>query len=271
MVAPGDFAFSHVTAAQLLGIPLPYAAEEDTRIHIVTRTAANRIRRNEVVGHRGLESREVILTHGLPVVAPADTWVDLGEYIGVGKPIGLDDAIIAGDAAANLTGGVRSLRAAIERRVRPRGKVTLTYALQFVRMRSWSAMETRSRLMVVRSGLPEPQHNADLLSPSGEWLGVGDLVWEQQRVVGEFQGVEFHSRPRQARHDFSRRGRVERGEWAFVEILGADVFDSQLRAVKLRELAGHLDFNPHLLRVWDAEPQFFAPQQFRRPRGRRRR
>lgn len=269
VAAPGDFAFSHITAAQLLGLPLPYAAEEDTRIHIVTRTADNRIRRPEVVGHRGLESREIVLVHDLPVVAPADTWVDLGEYIGVGRPIGLDDVIIAGDAAANLTGSVALLREAIEKRVRPRGKVTLTFALQWVRLRSWSAMETRSRLMVVRAGLPEPVHNADLYGPSGDWLGCGDLVWEEQRVVGEYQGVEFHSRPNDVRAGRDRQSGIENGDWAFVEIVAAAVFDSQLRAAKLRELAGHLGHNPHLLRVWDAEPQFFAPQQFARPRRRR--
>lgn len=251
--------------AQLLGLPLPYAAEEDGRIHIVTKTANNRIRRPEVVGHRGLESREIVLVHDLPVVAPADTWVDLGEYIGIGRPIGLDDAIIAGDAAANLTGSVAALREAIERRIRPRGKVTLTFALQSVRLRSWSAME-RSRLMVVRAGLPEPVHNANLYGPSGEWLGCGDLVWEEQRVVGEYQGVEFHSRPRDVRRGAHRQGEIEDGDWAYVDIGAAAVFESQARAAKLRELAGHLGHNPHLLRVWDAEPQFFAPQQFARPR-----
>ena len=103
--APTEFAFSHVTAAQLLGIPLPYAVEAECLVHIVTPTSANRIRRAEVQGHRGLESREVVEVHGLPVVAPADTWADLGEYVGPGKPVGLDDLIVAGDAVVNLVGG----------------------------------------------------------------------------------------------------------------------------------------------------------------------
>ena len=66
---------------------------------------------------------------GLPVVAPADTWADLGEFVGPGRPVGLDDLIVAGDAVANLLGGTEPLRRAVERRVRPRGKVTLTYAI----------------------------------------------------------------------------------------------------------------------------------------------
>jgi len=269
VAAPVDFAFSHVTAAQLLGIPLPYAVEADCRVHIVTATAANRIRRVDVQGHRGLESREVIDVEGLPVVAPSDTWVDLGEYVGPGRPVGLDDLIVAGDAVANLVGGTEPLRRAVEKRVRPRGKVTLTYAIPRIRSGSWSPMETRARLMVVRAGLPEPLHNADVTSRSGDWLGCGDLVWEEQRVVGEYQGVEFHTRGRDRNRDGRRRVRMERGDWAVVEIVADDVFVRDCRAAKLRELAGHLGVNPHLLDVLGADPQFLAPAQFARPRRRR--
>ncbi|WP_404392027.1 hypothetical protein [Humibacillus xanthopallidus] len=78
VVAPSDFAFARATAARLHGIPLPQDLEKDPFIHIVTRTADNRVRRLEVVGHRGLETRRVVEIAGLPVVSPADTWVDLG-------------------------------------------------------------------------------------------------------------------------------------------------------------------------------------------------
>ena len=54
--------------------------------------------------------------------------------------------------------------------------------------------------MVMRAGLPEPLLNEDVVSHSGLWLGCGDLVWLKQRVVGEYQGVEFHSRLKDQRH-----------------------------------------------------------------------
>ena len=110
VAAPNEFAFSHVTAAQLLGMPLSYATEEDVRVHIITPTDANRVRRSLVCGHRGLETREVVTVHGFPVVCGADTWADLGELVGPGKPVGLDDLIVAGDAAANLMGSVSALK-----------------------------------------------------------------------------------------------------------------------------------------------------------------
>jgi hypothetical protein len=104
VAAPGDFAFSHVTTALLLGIPLPIEVEADARVHVMMRTPRNRERRRDVVGHRGLETRRMVHVEGLPVVAPADTWADLGELVGAGKPLGLDDIIVAGDVAARLAG-----------------------------------------------------------------------------------------------------------------------------------------------------------------------
>ena len=120
--------------------------------------------------------------------------------------------------------------------------------------------------MVVRAGLPEPELNVDLLSRWGDWLGCGDLVWKKQRVVGEFQGVAFHSRPKDRARDAARRRSVEAGDWSFVEILADDVFLRDHRAAKLFELARHLGCNPHLLDVAASEPQFFAPAQFAPPR-----
>ncbi|MBW8729990.1 MAG: hypothetical protein JF622_03110 [Terrabacter sp.] len=108
------------------------------------------------------------------------------------------------------------------------------------------------------------------MSRSGEWLGCGDLVWREQRVVGEFQGVEFHTRSLDRRHDGVRRERIEHGDWIVVEIAAEDVFDTHCRALKLRELGGHLGVNPHVLDVFGSGPQFLAPAQFARPRRPRR-
>ncbi len=123
--------------------------------------------------------------------------------------------------------------------------------------------------MVMRAGLPEPLLNEDVVSHSGQWLGCGDLVWLEQRVVGEYQGVEFHSRlagqaPR--RRPASRTSSAVTG--CVVEIL-APTSSTAARAAKLWELAGHLGVNPHVLDIMAAEPQFLAPAQFARPRRRR--
>ncbi|GAA2021323.1 hypothetical protein GCM10009740_07380 [Terrabacter terrae] len=262
------FAFSHVTAAQLLGILVSEEMETDCLLHIVRATTSNRMRRDEVRGHRGLEWRRSILLDGVPVVEPCDTWVDLGEMVGGGKPAGLDDLIAAGDAVANLARGVKPLKQAIERRVRPRGKITLTYAVPRIRVGSASAMESRARLMIVRAGLPEPSLNQHVVSDFGEWLGCADLVWRAERVVGEYQGVRWHSSLEQQAADEVRFARFRRNGWAVVPIVSDDVFEKNHRDAKLIELAEALGADPQTLALGEAAPQFLAPQQFRRPRRR---
>lgn len=262
----GDFAFSHVTAAQLLEIPLPYAAEDDERLDIIRATTANRVRRDGVRGHRGLEAREVVMVHGLPVVAPADTWVDLGELVGPLKPLGLDDLIVAGDAVVNMLGSRRPLKQALERRCRPRGKVTLSYALIWVRVGSRSPMETRTRLMLVRAGLPEPELNQHIVSREGFWLACCDFLWRRRRCVGEFNGEEFHTGEEQEAYDECRRLGLVDDDWAVVVVVKDDVFQAPDRDAKLREFAAELDVDPGGLDYTGAAPQFFAPQQFAPPR-----
>ena len=221
-VLPDMTAFSHVTSAQLQGLPLSYALEADDRLHVTRPIDAPHLRRRGVVGHRALHPRILTQVHGLPVVGLADTWVDLGELVGRGKPMGLDDAIVIGDACATALESVGPLRAALARRVRPRGKKLLTEALELIRVGSWSPRETQARIMFVRGGLPEPRPNEPIYA---SWnpevlLGFGDLVWRfdlpdgrEVRVIGEYQGAEFHSAPHQKAHDEARRRRFARDGW----------------------------------------------------------
>ena len=176
-VPPGSV-LSHVTAAQLHGIPLPESALLDPRTHVVRPLPATQARVAGVCGHRALHPRDVTTIRGLPVVGLADTFADLGELIGPGKPLGLDDAVVAGDACATMLGRVGPLRLAVEARVRPRGKRTLAEALRFVRVGAASPRETIARLMFVRAGLPEPSLNEPICSAvdPDRVLGFADLL-----------------------------------------------------------------------------------------------
>lgn len=263
---PPRTALSHTTAARLLGIPVPPALEQDTRIHVVRPINVSQVRRPDIAGHRALHPRKIVMLEGLPVVGPADTWVDLGEFVGPGKPVGLDDLIVAGDAAAGRLNSIEDLRRALSARTRPRGKVTLSFALIFVRVGSRSALETRSRLMIVRAGLPEPALNIAVIGPGRELLGYVDLAWEEQRVVGEAQSEAFHGDDGARAKDGIRRQGFEDASWGFVEIWNSDVFEKQRRDIKLVELAEKLSFPVETLDLYAAEPQFHAPPQFARPR-----
>lgn len=266
-VLPDGAAFSHITAALLHGLPLSYALEADDRLHVIRRIDMPHLRRADVVGHRMVHARALTRAHELPVVDLADTWVDLGELVGRGKPMGLDDAIVVGDACATLLRSVDPLRRALARRVRPRGKKLLTEALELIRVNSWSPRETQARIMFVRAGLPEPRPNQAILA---SWdrevlLGYGDLVWTLDlpdgrpvRVIGEYQGAEFHSGPEQKAHDAVRRVRLEDDGWIVIEIWASDLATPESRRDIICRFAEALHVPESVLTLHDADPHFFS-------------
>jgi hypothetical protein len=266
-VLPAGAAFSHTTAAQLHGLPLSYALEEDDRLHVIHRIDRPHLRRAEVVGHRAVHARAVTACQGLPVVDLPDTWVDLGELVGRGKPMGLDDAIVVGDAIATALGTKLPLRRALDRRVRPRGKMLLCEALEQIRVGSWSPRESQARIMFVRGGLPEPLPNQAIFASwnTDVLLGYGDLVWQldlprgrKVRVIGEYQGAEFHLGEGQRRHDIHRQRGLEDDGWTVVEIWARDMATTEARWAIIRRFATELEIPESALTLHDTDPHFFS-------------
>lgn len=258
-VLPFDAGFSHVTAAQLLGLPLSYAVEEDDRLHVTAPLDTRRMRRPDVVAHRALHPRHLVSVAGLPVVAPADTWVDMGELAGRGKPVGLDDLVVLGDAVATRLNRIRPLRTVLAARVRPRGKVTLVEALSEIRLGAASPRETLTRLMLVRCGLPEPLLGRAVISSDGDFLGVADLLWEEERVVGEYQGEAFHDAPAERKRDaWRRRGFERRGGYRVEEVWRSDLSTTPDRRTCVLRFATALGVPTSALDLDKAEPRFFS-------------
>lgn len=245
---PPDAAFSHVTAAVLLGLPLPSAFEADPVLDVMRPSDRTPTRRRGCRGHRGLEVRCVVDVRGLRVTGPADTWCDLGELVGHG--IDVDDLVVAGDALLGRCGPdpVRGLGDVLGSRVRPRGSVALTEALGLLRPGVRSPRETRSRLMFVRAGFPEPEVNASVTDRWGGWLLEGDLVWRRQRVVGEYQGEQHASRRRRS-SDAHRSGLARDEGWTVLELWSEDLDLAPRRRTTLLRFAAALGLERSDLRL----------------------
>ena len=164
-----------------------------------------------------------VLEWALKNVIVGDKAGPLVSTIRPGVALGLDDVVIMGDAVATALGSVEPLRRALESRGRPRGRLTLLEALQWIRVGSESPGETRTRLVLVRGGLPEPELNKPIVSAAGLWLGRPDLRWSEQRVLVEYQGREFHDSPEQRAQDEVRFAGFEGDGWAVVPVWNDDV------------------------------------------------
>ncbi|HEX5968305.1 MAG TPA: hypothetical protein VFY88_07515 [Intrasporangium sp.] len=184
--------------------------------------------------------------------------MDLGELIGPGKPVGLDDVIILGDAVALRLGSVQPLRDALEKRVRPRGKLTLLEALEWIRYGAESPGETRTRLFLVRAGLPEPELNRPIVTEDRVWLGRPDLMWRKQKVLIEYQGEQYHAGEKAREADEDRHGGFRGDGWTVVPVWKDDVNSLERRRMLVLHMALVLGVPAEALRLDECEPRFFS-------------
>ena len=244
---PEDCVFSHATAARLLGIPLPRQVEQCTVLDVMRDSHRTPVRRRGCRGHRGLETRRVLEVSGLRVVAPNDTWCDLGELVQRGLTV--DDLVVAGDVVVmRRRPRDPTVLEVLSARCRPRGAASLHEAATLVRPGVRSPMESRARLMFHRAGFPEPEVNAEVRDDHGGWLLEGDLVWRGQRVVAEYQGADHASMKRRSA-DGSRAACAEDHGYRVIEVFAEDVFVGARRRACLSRFARAMHLDPGRLRI----------------------
>ncbi len=254
LALPADVVFSHLTAAQLWGLPLPAHLEAQVALDVMRPSGSGRIERRGCVSHRGAERRRTTTLHGVRVTSLVDTWVDLGEVAGRG--LGRDDLVVVGDVVAGRCASAPSGSAAaaqpmadaLAARVRPRNKRLLCEALALVRPGVRSPMETRARLVFHDAGFPEPEVNGPVHAAGGGWLAEGDLVWRGQRVIGEYQG-EVHAGRAARSADAYRQGILGDEGWTVLELFSEDLSGRHRRVAMLRRFARALGLDPATLRI----------------------
>ena len=93
-----------------------------------------------------------------------------------------------------------------------------------------------------------PEVNAVVRDSAGGWLLEGDLVWRNQRVIGEYQG-EVHASRRQRSADVHRAGLAAAEGWTVNEIFAEDLALAPRRRATLRRFAKALHLDPSVLRI----------------------
>jgi hypothetical protein len=232
-MSDGEF-FSHITAAVILGIPLPYLLVARSLLHVSV-YRPRRLPRS--VGVRGHEAKPSLVTavrderSGLLVAEPAAVWVSLGRQLA--DPY---DLVAAGDALVRtwrvdspLT-TLAHLEAAVSagRRV---GVVAARLALPRVRTDSASRTESWLRLTLIDRGLPEPERNHDVYS-DGIYLGCVDLAYPHLKIAIEYEGEHHLLDPEQWARDISRYEALRAAGWIVVQVTKAQLFDDPALAVR---------------------------------------
>ncbi len=232
LVMPHDQFFSHTAAALLWDLALPPGLLlrcVERGIDVAVLAPGRTPRGTRVVGHNVKASHvSVRMYRGLRVTSPASTWACLaGDVTDTHELVAIGDSVVRepmfgsrGDALATPN----ELAAAVAAGRRP-GVPRLREALPLVRTRSLSRPESLLRLLLVSSGIPEPELNHPIRDDTGEVIAWGDLVYPRERVVVEFEGDHHRVDREQWTSDILRQERLERCGWLVVRVTGVQLMN----------------------------------------------
>lgn len=179
-LAPGAVV-SHLSAAVVHGLPVwnaPMARVQVTR----DARAGGRISSRVHVHVSPLHTGDVEDVDGVLVTSRARTIVD------VALTLPFEQAVVVADGALADPLVGPALVAAMERAAGRTGIERARRVVAFADGRSGSAGESRSRVAMMRAGLPVPVLQWDVHSATGLWIGCVDFGWLELNTVGEFDG-----------------------------------------------------------------------------------
>jgi hypothetical protein len=173
---------SHQSAAVLLGMPV-WGARLD-RVHVTRCPPASSQTTGPLRCHVArLRDDELTDVGGVVVTDPARTALDLA------RSLPFEPAVVAVDAALYERFVTREQ---LERRLLDiagtRGSRHAARVIAFADRRSESVGESRSRVVLAELGLSPSTLQFEVTTSQGRVLGRTDFAWEEQRLVGEFDG-----------------------------------------------------------------------------------
>lgn len=213
LALPGDAAFSHDTAVELFGLPRP--AGEDA-LH-VTVNPGRRARLAGVVAHSASLGTETVARERRLLTSLPRTFVD------VASGWGLLDLVVLADAAVRQQLTTPDVLVARAVAASSRASRLARTAAGLVVPKVDSPMETRSRLLLVLSGLPEPEVGLDIFDENGGWIARPDLSYPQQKIAIEYQGDQHRTDKHQWRDDMVGRWLLHDLDWQLIELSSPDI------------------------------------------------
>lgn len=222
---------SHVSAAVLHGLPV---RQSQLATVWTTRPGSNGERTPTLrVVRAPVAEDERTVVHGVPVTTLARTVADLA------RTVPFEWGVAAADAA--LRGGIGRavLEQALDRARRRPGLRRARRVVAFADGRAESPGESLSRALFLLHDVPAPVLQREVRTASGFVVGRGDFGWEDDHVIGEFDGAlkydGTHGRPEDVIMAEKRREQAFRDEgwwlvrWGWGELARPAVLAARIR------------------------------------------
>ncbi len=214
-----DAVASHHTAAELWGAIVPLTSQ----VHVTVPSDHTTMRPQGLVVHTGDRAR--VRCRGVPVTSPAQTFVDMGRYLGLVDLVVLVDSLVRG---APVTQGelVTAASVARGRNVRLARRAAGLFGADVD-----SPMETMTRLLMVLAGLPEPAVNRVIRGDDGVVRRRLDMAYAEARLVIEYDGRQHAESTLQWQRDVGRREDLDGDGWRMMVLLAKDIYRTPARTI----------------------------------------
>jgi very-short-patch-repair endonuclease len=215
-------AASHATAFLIWEFPGFLPGSHAPGIHISRPDTMAIPRRRGVIGHVGqFFANEITRIDGVLVTTRTRTWLDCARKMSIDELTVVADHLLrhprpAFESRTEPYASPGQLAEMLDRHKGTPGIRKARLALQQARIGADSAPETRLRLALCRSGLPEPELNVGTALRPGV-VRQPDLAYPEHRVAVEYEGA-VHSEAAQVIRDIAREEDFSAAGWILVRI-----------------------------------------------------
>ncbi|KAA0082829.1 DUF559 domain-containing protein [Mycolicibacterium sp. P9-64] len=160
-----------------------------------------------------LADDEICIIDGIPATTPARTAFDIG------RRRGLEVAVIRLDALMHATKlKTPDIDLLVERHAGARGIIQLRNAISLADGGAESPQETRTRLLLVAAGLPQPTTQIEVHDDDGYFVARVDMGWRQYKVGVEYDGAQHWTDASQRSRDIDRIAELNAMRWTIVRV-----------------------------------------------------
>ncbi|SDI93688.1 Very-short-patch-repair endonuclease [Leifsonia sp. 98AMF] len=246
-VMPMHAFFSHTTAAELLGIPLPADAPRRP-LHVSVLSPRTAPHGRGVTGHslREIEGMDV---SGLPVSMPAHVWCQLSGMLGPSDLVAAGDHLVGARNRPPIV-TIDQLAETSARVRRTKGGKARAWALSRIRFGTDSRPESLLRLFLEELGITGLRVNEPVLVADGRVLHP-DLALPDQRIAFEYDGDGHRVERRQWFLDIKRHDLLVAAGWRVLRVTADDLFADRAAFVqRLQRFAPNLGIATPKTEIW---------------------
>lgn len=218
---PAGARFCGLTAARLVGVPLPARLAWSSEVHVAVPRGHRTLVGTGIRGHTFLptpgDTRD---WHGLRISSPERIWCE------VARDLTLVELVMAGDFLVHHRlphTTIDRISREVDRWPGRRGARNLAAAAPLLDPASESPQESRLRVLLTLGGIGGLVANLEIVTTDG-FRYRADLAIPEKRLVIEYQSDQFHGHEVR-RADLTRKSRIEADRWYVMEVGAADLDD----------------------------------------------